>query len=115
MFHPNMQSMTEGFSVIGSLKYRSWKDVVADLWEVDGRAGASGEYQSPYPRLFVVLDGSGSAAINIATERRSPLAAPLVGRLSYIPAGLQTWSHVPVGTRLRHLDLHFDAAAMSER
>lgn len=116
MFHPKMKSMTEGFSIIGSLKYRSFKDAVADVWEVDGKAGAGGEYQSPYPRLFVVLDGSGANAINIGPDGGTFVAQPPApARLSYIPAGLVTRSHVPVGTRLRHLDLHFDAAAMVER
>lgn len=105
--------MTEGFSVIGSLKYRAFKDMVADVWEVDSRAGAGGEYQSPHPRLFVVLDGSGENAINIGTETGTPVHAS--ARLSYIPAGLRTRSHVPAGTRLRHLDLHFDVAALADR
>ncbi len=116
MFHPNMKAMTEGFSVIGNLKYRSFRDAVADVWEVDGRAGAGGEYQSPHPRLFVVLDGSGPGAINIGPDAGAFVARPAApARLSYIPAGLVTRSHVPVGTRLRHLDLHFDAATMVER
>ena len=61
----------------------------------------------------MLLDGSGGEAIHIGAE--SGRAAGAGARLSYIPAGLRTWSHVPVGTRLRHLDLHFDAATLVER
>jgi len=113
MFHPRMTAMTEGFSVVGSLKYRAWGGVVADVWEVDGAAGAWGRYQSPNPRLFVVLNGPGADAISIHAEVRD-VARPSA-RISYIPAGLPTQSYLPVDTRLRHLDLHFDAAAMVGR
>ena len=103
-----MQSVTEGFAVVGNLQCRSWTGVVADVWEVDGKAGAGGEYQSPYPRLFVLLDGAEAGSIGIGAEG---IVAPVnagAARLSYIPAGLRTWSHVPAATHLRHLDLHFD-------
>lgn len=103
-----MQSVTEGFAVVGTLQCRSWNGLVADVWEVDGRAGAGGEYRSPYPRLFVLLDGSGADAIRIGAEAMPPPGGAGGARLSYIPAGLRTWSHVPQATHLRHLDLHFD-------
>lgn len=114
MFHPNMVSMTEGFSVIGSLSYRSWSRVVADVWEVEGAAGARGQYRSPHPRLFVLLEATGEG-IDLGQAGRPVRFGPEAARLSYIPAGLDTWSHVPIGGRLRHLDVHFDAEAMARR
>jgi hypothetical protein len=41
MFHPNMRAMTEGFSVIGSLCYRSWSRRAASTWgRTGGRCGS---------------------------------------------------------------------------
>jgi len=113
MFHPNMQSMTEGFSVIGNLKCRSWQGVVADVWEVDARAGAGGEYVSPYPRLFAVLQESETRSIGIGAAPGTTPGAP--AQLSFIPAGMRTWSRMPSGARLRHLDLHFDIPTLADR
>lgn len=118
MFHPNMRSMTEGFSVIGGLSYRSWSRVVADVWEVEGATGARGAYRSPHPRLFVLLDATGPGidlGLDAGLDGRTTRFAPDAARLSYIPAGLDSWSHVPVGSRLRHLDVHFDAEALVRR
>lgn len=115
MFHPNMNAVTEGFAVIGELKYRAWHGVLADLWCVAARPGAAGEYLSPYPRLFVVLDDHPGGSINIgaASQAASDPAEP--ARLSFIPAGMRTWSHVAHDTNLRHLDLHFDVPALLSR
>lgn len=115
MFHPNMNAITEGFAVIGDLKYRAWHGVLADVWDVRARPGAAGEYLSLHPRLFVVLDEAHAGSINI--DLAPSCDAPLVGpaRLSFIPAGLRTWSHVVHDTSLRHLDLHFDIPTLVAR
>jgi len=114
MFHPNMQAITDGFAITGELKYRSWQGILVDVWDVEGRSGAGGEYISQYPRLFVVLDETEKGSIHIdASPAMASGGAP--SRLSFIPAGLRTWSHVPNGTRLRHLDLHFDIPTLMAR
>ena len=115
MFHPNMNSVTEGFAVVDELRFRSWHGVLADVWGVDAQTGAIGEYLSPHPRLFVILDEarSGSITINTAPRSANYVAAP--ARLSFIPAGVRTWSHVTEDTSLRHLDLHFDIPALLAR
>lgn len=115
MFHPNMNAITEGFAVIGELKHRSWHGVLADVWNVDARPGAAGEYLSQYPRLFVVLDEARTGSINIDTVSRAPSNAVGPARLSFIPAGMRTWSHVAHDTHLRHLDLHFDIPTLLSR
>ena len=117
MFHPNMSATTEGFAVTGALRYRAWQGVLADVWEVEGRAGAGGEYLSQHPRLFVVLEQSASGSITLGSTatRCATGSADPAARLSFIPAGMRTWSHVPNGTRLRHLDLHFDLPALASR
>lgn len=115
MFHPNMDAITEGFAVVGDLKYRAWQGVLADLWQVTAQPGAAGEYMSLHPRLFVVLDEPRRGSIRIdAAPLRADTAAP-PARLSFIPAGLRTWSHVVGPTSLRHLDLHFDMPALMAR
>jgi AraC family transcriptional regulator len=112
MFHPNMTAITEGFAVTSDLKYRSWQGVLADVWEVESHPGAAGEYVSQHPRLFVVLEETSVGSISIDT---APNAIGANGPLSFIPAGLRTWSHAPNSTRLRHLDLHFDVSALDRR
>ena len=115
MFHPNMDAITEGFAVIGDLKYRAWHGVLADIWDVQARPGAAGEYVSLHPRLFVVLDEAHSGSINIDSVPSRSLVAAAPARLSFIPAGLRTWSHVVHDTSLRHLDLHFDIPTLVAR
>jgi len=102
-----MQAITDGFAPIAGPAWRSWNGVIADVWDVDGLAGASGEYVSAHPRLFVVLDQASNGAIQI-TPRQQPDPASARGRLSFIPAGMRTYSFVGEQTHLRHLDLHFD-------
>jgi AraC-like DNA-binding protein len=102
-----MQAITDGFAPVAGPAWRSWEGVMADVWDVDGLAGARGEYVSAHPRLFVVLDQDSHGAIQITPKDRTN-AAPAQGRLSFIPAGMRTYSFVGEQTHLRHLDLHFD-------
>lgn len=87
--------------------------MLADLWEVDGAAGATGEYVSPHARLFVVLNSAEEGTIALSDCMGS--ASSATGRLSYIPPGLRTWSNAARETRLRHLDLHVDLAHLAPR
>ncbi|HEY0034208.1 MAG TPA: AraC family transcriptional regulator [Devosia sp.] len=114
MFRPNMVSVTEGFSVVGDLKYRSWNGLLADVWNVEARRGAVGEYLSEHPRLFVVIKETHAGAIGIGT---SPAAAldDRQAPISFIPAGMPTWSHMIHDASLSHLDLHFDTASLLTR
>jgi AraC-like DNA-binding protein len=103
-----MQASVEGFTPSTSPAWRAWPGALADVWDVSGFAGAHGEYVSSYPRLFVVLEQTSPGTIEIA-EKRRPTSSATQGRLSYIPAGMRTFSFAGEQTRLRHLDLHFDA------
>lgn len=113
MFHPNMHSVVEGFAPSGGPKWRSWNGMLADVWEVTGAAGASGEYVSPHARLFVVLEADRPGAIALSDRRDGPAAT--AGRLSYVPPGLRTWSLSPQQAQLRHLDLHVDLVHLGQR
>ena len=113
MFHPQMQSRIEGFSPNGGPNWRSWQGMLADVWDVEGAAGAHGEYVSSYARLFVLLDEAPPGAILITDD---PAVKPMsAGRLSFIPPNMRVWSIVPEQARLRHLDLHLDLAHLRQR
>ncbi|GGC82060.1 helix-turn-helix domain-containing protein [Chelatococcus reniformis] len=115
-FQPRMSSRIEGIAVLDELRCRSWNGVAADVWNVACAAGARGEYVSPDARLFVVLDWEGGS-FNMCLSRRGaelpPCGAPQ--HMSFVPAGLPLWSRIDRPLRLRHLDLHFDIAVLSER
>ncbi len=115
-FHPQMLSRREGISVIGASKHRSWNGVVADLWNARLDHGASGEYLSLYPRLFILLSHSGGdlearlssgAGLTDSKSRRPSF--------SYIPAGARLWVSTAKAADIRHLDVHFDPRQFSER
>jgi len=111
-----MQSSTQGFAVIGGLKWRVWRGVVADLWEVGCAPDARGDYISPDPRLFVALElaPGGSFVLEQADAGKEERHdAPL--SMSYVPAGAQIRGRAERLTRLKHLDLHFPEAMLLQR
>ncbi|MFC5068158.1 helix-turn-helix domain-containing protein [Flaviflagellibacter deserti] len=115
-FQPRMTSVREGVSVIGELKWRSWNGVVADLWNARCASGARGEYISKDPRLFILLDSVGGdldACLSPRGEARS--SARCRTPICYVPADVPLWGGARDATRIRHLDLHFDPVALSER
>ena len=59
-FQPQMKSVRQGVTVVDALKCRAFNGVIADLWRAQCEPGARGEYISPYPRLFIVLDKAGA-------------------------------------------------------
>jgi len=116
-FHPQMKSKVEGVSIIGGLRWRAWNGVIADVWSVVCAKGASGQYVSRAPRLFVVLenDGVGRFAIRQSEQQQAASRSASPYRISYIPAGMPIWSEAENTGFLRHLDLHFDIETLSRR
>ncbi len=115
-FIPRMESRIQGFSVQGGLKWRVWDGVVADLWDVSCSKHAEGRYISPDPRLFIVLELDGDGAFDLREEASGKFRQhqrPF--SMSYIPAGLPVNSRVEGLHRIKHLDLHFDEAALTRR
>lgn len=109
-FHPRMQSRIEGITVIEDLRWRAWAGVIADLWSVECTEGARGEYLSPHPRLFVILNAEGKGGIDLVPERAeaAPRRADAQRPVSFMPPALRVRSAIRGITRLTHLDLHFD-------
>lgn len=126
-FRPRMQSFHVGVEVLSPLNWHSWNGVVVDVWDVACPRGAQGEYVSPDPRLFIVLDqtsgdqspgGASDAGIRIGeTPSCAMRCATAAGAnpVCYVPADMCLWSHAAPLCRLRHLDLHFDRRAVEER
>jgi len=116
-FQPRIESRIEGITVVGDVRWRAWNGVIADVWDVECAQGAGGNYVSPYPRLFVVLDTVGNGRIDLRTNPFGQHDAELGSShpISYVPAGLRVWSHVEDIGFLRHLDLHFDMEALGAR
>lgn len=122
-FRPRMQSFNMGVEIVSPLNWRSWNDVVADVWEVSCPDGAWGEYMSPDPRLFIVLEktpgaGAPHAGIDIVDSADGRVRYATGARdnpICYIPADLRIWSRAEPLRRLKHLDIHFDRQAVEAR
>ncbi|GAB1583417.1 AraC family transcriptional regulator [Phyllobacterium phragmitis] len=116
-FHPQMKSKVEGVSIVDGLRWRAWNGVIADVWSVICAEGASGQYVSRAPRLFVVLENDGVGRFEIRQSEHQQAVARSAGpyRMSYIPAGMPIWGQAENTGFLRHLDLHFDIETLSRR
>lgn len=114
-FVPRMESRIQGFSVIGGLKCHVWNGAVADLWDVSCADRAEGFYVSPDPRLFVALDVEGDGAFFVEGVKGEARRHDRAFSMAYIPAGVPIRGRVDGLHRIRHLDLHFDAAALTRR
>lgn len=115
-FRPRMNSQIVGFSVVGSLKWRMWQGVAADLWDVECVDQAGGTYVSPDPRLFVplALEGGGLFLMGGPGEAaKARHTRPFL--MSFVPAGLELAGEARELSRIRHLDLHFSEEALRSR
>ncbi len=117
MFQPRMQNSIEGFSVMGGLRRKTWHGIVADLWDVECADYAGGHYLARDPRLFILLDHSGTGRPLVRQSPRESGAWQdrALTPLSYIPAHMDLWLDISNVSTLRHLDLHFDADIIAQR
>lgn len=111
-----MQSRISGFAVVGELKWRMWDSVVADVWDVNCADGAHGDYLSPDPRLFVMLDVTPGGAFLLGPDPANMVARhDVAGSMSFVPAGMPVHGKAEGPGRIRHLDLHFPESAVTRR
>lgn len=110
-----MQADVHGFSVVGELRWRMWDSVVVDLWEVDCAPRAAGDYLSPDPRLFVLLDHSPDGAFVLTGPDGQDFRHEATGSLAFIPANVRVTASADGLQSMRHLDLHFPESAVTRR
>jgi len=110
-----MRTRVEGFSIVSGVQ-RAWNGVVADIWDVECGHAAGGSYFSPDPRLFVplALEGGGEFTVGhlgtaLVSAHRRPYS------MSYFPADLGITGKARNLSRIRHLDIHIDEAALRSR
>lgn len=114
-FLPRMQSNSQGFTVVDDLVWRGWGGMVADIWHVHCDANAHGNYVSPDPRLFIVLDITPGGSFELTSANGETAIHRQAWSMTYVPA------HVPLGgraigvDRLSHLDVHLPEAALTRR
>ncbi len=116
-FQPRMNNRIEGFSVLGGLRRRYWSGITADLWDVECALYAGGHYVARDPRLFILLGhkGRGRPAVKRSQDGRGELQDSRQSPISYIPAEMDLWMDIHEVQYVRHLDIHFDADAVSRR
>ncbi|MBB3944181.1 AraC-like DNA-binding protein [Rhizobium skierniewicense] len=116
-FRPRMDNEISGFSVIGGPRSRAWNGVVADLWDVACAPNAGGHYVGKDPRFVFMLDMRGNEDSRFLIDERQRQTKMLtdVERISFVPADVDIWAQLSGVQFVRHLDLHFDAAALSKR
>jgi AraC family transcriptional regulator len=114
-FSPRMQSRVRGFVVVGELRWRVWDGVVADVWEVNCAENAGGDYVSPDPRLFVMLDRNPGGSFILSQDATEVARHETAGTMSFIPGELPIRGEARGLTNIRHLDLHFAEAAVTRR
>lgn len=114
-FSPKMQSRVRGFVVVGELQWRMWDGVVADLWEVSCADNASGDYISPDPRLFVMLDLNAGGSFALSGNGVDRTHHNVSGLMSFVPSEYPVHGEALGLTRITHLDLHFSEAAITRR
>lgn len=100
-----MSAVRHGIAVVGEPLAHASEAGLLEIWRARCEAGASGDYVSSDPRLFVVIE---QPSAEIAFEDGDLRAASRAVTASYIPAGAALHMSVSAATEMRHLDLHFD-------
>lgn len=101
----SMACDTQGIRPTVPVQWRGLDGLVGVYWQAEGRAGASGYYLSPDPRIvFFLNDVSGHIRVS---NQDDPAAGgrPMV-RALYVPAGVPMWTRFSGDHAFAHLDLH---------
>lgn len=107
-FRPRMSAERHGVAVVGGPSAHVSDVGLVEVWSARCEAGATGDYVSLDPRLFIVLE---PLSAGVALDGGAGRPARSRGRsASFVPAGAPIRMTVEGETELRHLDLHFDAS-----
>ncbi len=107
-FRPRMTAQRHGVAVVGEPCAHASDVGLVEVWRARCEAGATGDYVSLDPRLFIVLEPLDA---EMALTGRAGDPAPSRARsASFVPAGEPVRLTVQGTTEIRHLDLHFDAS-----
>ncbi|WP_226628206.1 helix-turn-helix domain-containing protein [Alloyangia pacifica] len=111
----SMTCRTEGIQSTAPVRWRSFESMCTVYWEAQGRAGATGYYRSPDPRVMLFFNDV-SDSILFAGQNGAPRTEwrPML-RALYVPSGLPMWTSFRTPHRFSHLDLHIDAHWLRER
>ena len=110
-----MTCTTAGIRRTAPVQWRTYEAMCGVYWEAEGRAGATGYYRSPDPRVMLFFNDV-SQHIGVSDQgavddlRHRPLAQAV-----YVPAGMQIWTRFETDHRFSHLDLHLRESWLADR
>ncbi|GBD47896.1 AraC family transcriptional regulator [Methylopila sp. Yamaguchi] len=110
-FRPRMESRRDGIEVVDGWR-RTGASGCVELWRANCASGASGDYVSQDPRLFVVLEPL--AAPMAFREAGRQVAVSTGSGFSFVPAGVRLSSRFAGATSILHLDVHLSAEWLRE-
>lgn len=114
-FMHSMTCTTAGIQRTAPVRWRAYEAMCGVYWEAEGKAGATGYYRSPDPRVLLFFnDVSEHIGMSDLGGDDDQCQRPLV-RAVYVPAGQPMWTKFRAGLRFSHLDLHMKEAWLMER
>ncbi|MGA0542391.1 helix-turn-helix domain-containing protein [Neotabrizicola sp. VNH66] len=114
-FQHSMTCTTSGIQRTAPVQWRGYDAMCGVYWEAEGKAGATGYYRSPDPRVMLFFnDVSGHIGMSdrgaVDDQRQEPLL-----RAVFVPAGAPMWTRFRAEHRFSHLDLHLKQSWLMER
>lgn len=110
-----MDTRTVGIQRTAPVRWRSYDAMCGVFWEAEGKAGATGYYRSPDPRVMLFFN---DVSEHIGMSERGvvdgPGQRPLL-RAVYVPAGMPMWTKFHADHRFSHLDMHLKRSWLLER
>lgn len=103
-----MKSSVKSIVPLHDVQCLKFEQMAVDLWQVEAKPDATGEYISPDPRFVVVFDG---AKITLSPEGEESGAACNV---FFVPAGLPLSGRIGTTGYLEHIDIHIEEALLQQ-
>ncbi|MFE3836231.1 helix-turn-helix domain-containing protein [Pseudogemmobacter sonorensis] len=114
-FLHSMTCTTSGIQSTAPVQWRGYDAICGVYWQAEGRAGATGYYRSPDPRVMLFFnDVSDHIGMSDQGAVDDPRLKPLL-RAVFVPAGMPMWTRFRADHRFSHLDLHLRQNWLVER